>query len=545
LSSIFGGFSYALTPHIFGLINAGHNNKIMAIAFIPWLFFSTQYLFNSRSVKSVLFLSIISSLQLWKNHPQIVYYSWMVIGLWWLWNLLDELIFSSSQKSFYTLGLISLALFLSLMMVVDPYLENFTFQKHSNRGAQSVLDNTDETASGTKWEYATQWSFHPAEVISFCYPYQYGLQNFGVSDRKNPNKFMKQASYWGYMPFTQSTHYMGLLLILLPLLCLVMRYKMNDLDRFELFLWSISILVLIIGFGSHFSLLYKPLFYFAPFFSKFRIPSMIYILLPFTFSFLAASSLDYFFKIDKDVLTNYSIKIFGIFIFLTVGILLFGENLFSFTSQGDSRFPAYIDIVEKIRIDYAHKGLILALFISTSTLVIIWAYANEKIEKNLSLYLIISLLLIDLWILKQEFLHLVPAKNIVDQFRATSEIDYLKKDKSQFRIFPADNINTNKYGYWNIESIGGYRAIKLRNYQDLMDTGGFQRPEVLNMLNVKYLITSQKVRNTSFKQLVGIKKLYENLDFLSRAWLVSDIQNVEDQKSSLSKVMDISFRPKN
>ena len=37
-----------------------------------------------------------------------------------------------------------------------------------------------------------------------------------------------------------------------------------------------------------------------------------------------------------------------------------------------------------------------------------------------------------------------------------------------FRIFPADEIRSNKYSYWNIESIGGYRPIKLRNYEDLM-----------------------------------------------------------------------------
>ena len=29
-SSVFGGVAYSLTPYVFGLINAGHNNKIMA-----------------------------------------------------------------------------------------------------------------------------------------------------------------------------------------------------------------------------------------------------------------------------------------------------------------------------------------------------------------------------------------------------------------------------------------------------------------------------------------------------------------------------------
>ena len=132
-----------------------------------------------------------------------------------------------------------------------------------------------------------------------------------------------------------------------------------------------------------------------------------------------------------------------------------------------------------------------------------------------------------------------------NQFIQTQDIKFINNDKSKFRVFPADEINSNKFGYWNIESIGGYRAVKLRNYQDLMDIGGFRRPEILNMLNVKYLITRKKVKNASFKQVSGINNLYENLDVFPRAWFVSNVKNVDDQETSLSKVMDISFRPKN
>ena len=71
IASLFGGIAYALTPYVFGLINAGHNNKIMAGAFTPLLLLCALYMFNNHSIKSILLLSIVSALQLWTNHPQI------------------------------------------------------------------------------------------------------------------------------------------------------------------------------------------------------------------------------------------------------------------------------------------------------------------------------------------------------------------------------------------------------------------------------------------------------------------------------------------
>lgn len=546
-SSLFGGIAYSITPYLFGLINAGHNNKIMACAFIPWLTLSALYLFKNRSIKSVFILSLVSAFQLWTKHPQIFYYTWMLIVLWWIIDILLSSIGKKLNiKSIFTsLALMVLSAILAIIMVSDPYYDIYRFQKESNRGAPSVLDKTGESNKGTNWEYATQWSFHPAETISFILPYYYGLQNFSVTNKNNPEKFMKQAAYWGYMPFTQSTHYVGLLVIIFSIYSLFFSIKYRKIKKEELILWIIAIIFLIIGFGNHFSLIFKPLFYFAPYFSKFRVPSMIYTLFALLLPFLAVFGLEKMInESDKKILFFDCLKVFGYFIAPILFLLAFGESILSFSSSGDARFPQYIDLVKNIRFDLFSKGLMLALFLSGATLTSIWFYSTGKISKHLLSIILISILSFDLWIINNEFLSLKPSKSMADQFQNTPEILFMKKDSSQFRIFPADDIGSNRYGYWNIESIGGYRAVKLRNYQDLMDAGGFRRPQVLNMLNVKYLITRKRVRNTSFKQLSKIKNLYENLDVLPRAWFVGSLQSVNDQKSSLSKVMDISFRPK-
>ena len=543
-SSVFGGVAYSLTPHVFGLINAGHNTKIMAFAFVPWIFFSVSYLFQEKSIKSVLFLSIISAFQLWVNHPQVVYYTWMFIFGYWAYTFIDKSIKDRSIASLKILFFLLISISITSLMVSDPYLDIFTFQNHSNRGAPSVLDETNETSSGTKWDYATQWSFHPAEIISFAFPYHFGLQNFSVKSRTNPSEFMKQASYWGYMPFTQSTHYMGLLVLLLPLISLVSRVREKHFSSYESFLWIISFIFLVVGFGKHFPLLYRLLFDFAPFFSKFRIPSMIYLILVFTFSYLAATSIDYVIKSNKNDLLKNSQIVLSVFIGISIVFFIFGESFFNFSSSGDARFPNYIQFVKEIRLDYFNKGLILALFISISFFGLIWSYVHSKISKNLFLYSMLAILVIDLWILNNEFLSLTKKKNFKSQFIKSAVIDYILRDDSDFRIFPADDLGSNIYGYWGIQSIGGYRAVKLRNYQDLMDVGGFKRPTILNMLNVKYLLTRKAVKNPAFTKITGLEGIYQNLDYLPRAWFVNKIDNVKDQKASLNKLMDISFRPK-
>ena len=535
-AGVLGGLITGLTPYGFGLVNAGHLNKIFAMAYVPWVLACFLVFMKKKSLKSICVLSLITALHLWANHPQIVYYTWMIIGFYYVWSIGTEY----KNKSFslpsklYELGGVLIALFLAFLMVSDPYNEVYTFQKHSNRGAKSVLEKMEETSLGTNWNYATQWSFHPKEVISFVYPYFYGLQNFSTRD-------LKSAAYWGYMPFTQSTHYLGLIALILASIGALLKKP----DKISLFFWITTILILITGFGNFFPLLYKPFFELFPFFSKFRIPSMIYALLPITISILAAKGYDILVssKGEKHIFKKAFYFVGGI-VAVSFLFLIVSDFMIDFSSSKDGRYNSSIQgQLRSIRYDLFNKGCFLAISVSLCFLGLYYSYVKNKISKSLFNFGVIGLIILDLGILNNEFINVKPKKNMDRMFKKNSIIDHLISDKSNFRVFPADEITSNKYSYWNVESIGGYRPIKLRAYQDLMDAGGFNRSHILDMLNVKYVLTRKKINNPNFIPVGDMKGIYENKKVLPKAWIIGDLKIVESQKESLMETLMTGFNP--
>ena len=184
--------------------------------------------------------------------------------------------------------------------------------------------------------------------------------------------------------------------------------------------------------------------------------------------------------------------VLGTFVGIIIVFFIFGESFFSFSSSGDARFPNFIQFVQAIRIDYFNKGLILALVISISFSGLIWGYVHSKISKNLFSYSLFAILIMDLWILNNEFLSLTKKKNFKGQFvKILLLITFLMMivilEFFQLMIL---GLIIMDIGVFN--QLVVIEQLKLRNYQDLMDAGGFKRPTILNMLNVKYLLTKKQ-----------------------------------------------------
>ena len=95
-------------------------------------------------------------------------------------------------------GIFSLACILGIGLSMLIYLPAIDYSEYSIRGGS--------TSGGANYEYATGWSFHPKEILTFFIPSAFG---FGGQP------------YWGFMPFTDYPNYMGIIILLLALIGLL------------------------------------------------------------------------------------------------------------------------------------------------------------------------------------------------------------------------------------------------------------------------------------------------------------------------------------
>lgn len=139
-------------------------------------------------------------------------------------------------------------------------------------------------------------------------------------------------------------------------------------------------------------------------------------------------------------------------------------------------------------------------------------------------------------------------------FKPTFADEFILKDKSYCRTLDATvNIfNDAKPGYFH-KNIGGYHAAKLSRYQDIIDIhlsqnipalfnelnkartiadrdSVFERFNVLNMLNMKYLIYNHQTEPIVNNRANG------------NAWFVSDIKLVEDANQEILSLNEVNTK---
>jgi hypothetical protein len=540
LVALAASFSTGLIVFLF----IGHVTKLTSLWVFPVIFL-LLFNFQKRIKWFEIFLLVffIDAMFLgW--HVQIIFYIFFAVMIYFIYfffrsiRIKDKLLTNQLLKS---LAVFVLAVVIGLLIQSDNLTQIYEYTPFSTRGTESILEKeTGPTKQSESdfYQYATNWSFSPGEVLTFIIPSYYG---FGKSTYQGPlsqNQPVEVNTYFGQMPFVDVAMYMGVIIFFLALFSMVVNWK-NPLGRFFTIL---SVIALLISFGRTFPILYDFMFNYFPFFDKFRVPSMILVIVQLSFPILAGLGLVKIISLKENpdekiakIIRNTFYVLGGIFV-LT---LLLGSPLkdwFIARAAGNPEKGARLQAIHDYMGDMFLGDIRLAFFFAAATFGLALAFIKRKLSADFMVIAITILVVIDLFRINYRGETFIENSSIEQLFDKPDYIQAIENlgDKSVYRVLNMKqdgsigslNQNSNYLSYFLMYDIYGYSGIKPRAIQDYYDIlGSPANPTFWRMLNVKYIIFDKEV-NTPDLQLVysGNKSyVYLNRNTLSRAYFVNQV----------------------
>ena len=558
IAALIAAITFMLSPYAVGLAPDGHGSKLMAICYIPLVMTLTHWLFEKRTLLTFGLLSAAIGTLLLTNHMQIVYYAFIVLGCYLVYHVLND--FKEQKKTIpMKVLLFAGALVIGLCISSYIYLSVYEYSQYSMRGG-----GTTGSSGGLTYDYATNWSWSLGEAIALLIPGFFGLNG-------TPN-----TPYWGHVePWTYSYVYAGLIPILLAGVAL--SYKRT---RLAIFMSILTLLVIIVSCGRNFPLVYDLMFKILPFFNKFRVPSMVLHLLPFTFGILGAIG---YAAVEEQrgavksnggmirALTAVSLIAGGLFL---VSLLLKAPladffKSFLFVKDGDldlirqkygRQAPQAMEALKSLRFDIFWKDYVKFFVLLAAGSGAIVLYLRKTITPSVFAASMVIIVVADLAIVDERIITPQPRSAIEENFLPDDTIAFLKEQQGQFRILPipvyGSEWNDNTYAYHGIESVGGYSPAKLRIYQTMLDSCLLKSDDpnfpynmgVINMLNARYFVVPGRLPEGRFvlAHVDETKRLltYSNPDALPRAWFVDTVVIANDDHGVFRTLDAPSFDPR-
>ncbi len=552
--SIAGAIAFALSSYFLIVIGAGHNTKVVAIAYMSPLIGGIALAYRRKMLLGALIFAFFFALQLTVNHLQITYYTFLTILIFGF----VELYFAFKQKLLKKFLKVTLALVVAAFLAIGANFANlyltYDYGKDSIRGKTELTSEKENRTSGLDKDYATAWSYGVAETFTLLVPDLMGGASGGELPKSSEtykliknsygqayaNQAIKQMpTYWGDQPMTSGPVYVGAIIFFLFVLGLII--VKGPIKWWLLFA---TILSITLAWGKNFMPLTDFFLDYFPGYNKFRAVSMILVIAEFTMPLLGILALKQIF--DEKIEKKQLFKALKISLGIVGGLLLIFALLpgmfFDFSAPSDQQYLAqgakeFVDAIRHDRETLLQKDAFRSLIFVLLSVIAILAYYFKKLNKT-SAYIVFALLfIIDLWPIDKRYLNnddFISNRKQKEIFQPTPADLQILQDKSlDYRVFNAtvSTFNDASTSYFH-KSIGGYHGAKMRRYQELIDYQiSKQNMAVLNMLNTKYFIIPTKEQGPVVQM---------NPQALGNAWFVKNYKIVDNADAEIEALTNFN-----
>ncbi|WP_404986926.1 YfhO family protein [Chryseobacterium sp. M5] len=588
--ALLGATFFGLSTYFYIIIAAGHNGKVNTIEyFAPLLSGILLVYIRKKYVLGFIITTLFFGLQVAANHPQMTYYLFLGLGFLFISELIRAIKKKVPMKHFLiSSGIIASALAIGVGMNSQRIMANSEYIKETVRGKQ-ILNTETHTAGNTGMdkESILMWSYGQLETLNLFIPRLMGggsqepegkemmekvqqLVQDNVTSQAEYDRISKgfgSLTYWGDQPGTSGPAYQGAIVCFLALLGFFFASK-----KYRYWILGATILTILLAWGSNFMPLSDFFIEYVPFYSKFRAPSSILVVVELLFPLIAIIGLYRFFNsetLEEDYKKKILTYVGGGTLGLTLLLIVFGKSILGFYTDNEKLYlpPFLLDYLVDERFSMFRTDAIKALLYVGITVTVLFFALKQKLNQNIALVIIGLVSLFDLWTVNKRYLN---DDNYVDKIFAenpfqTEGSDYLaekvgdnanlqsilasipvnktletiaENDKKHYRIYnqvlgTTSETNTSYFK----ASIGGYHAVKLRRYDDLLNKyivqpDSIKTPKILNLLNTKYMIFG----NPGEPQVVPNPKANGN------AWFVSDLKFVNTPDEEIKYIGEIDSK---
>ena len=597
--ALLGATFFGLSTYFYIALAAGHNGKIQTVAyFAPLLAGILLVYIRKKYVVGFIVTALFMGLQVAANHPQMTYYLFIALGFLFLSELARAFQGKTDWKHFgISTGILALAFVLGVGMNSQRIMANSEYITETVRGKQ-ILDNDTHSSekSGMDNESILMWSYGKMETLNLFIPRLMG----GSSNEEGSEKMMENVqemvksnvssqaemdqiskgfgslTYWGEQPGTSGPAYQGAIVCFLAILGFFFGWK-----KYRYWILGASILTIFLAWGSNFMALSDFFIDFVPFYNKFRAPSSILVVVELLFPLIAILGLYRFFNSNettetsaenilteaykKKILINVSAAVLGI----TFLLIIFGKSILGFYTASEKTYlpPYLLDFLVDERFKMFRIDAIKAIVYVGIAAAVLFLSLKKKIGQNIAIIILGIVSLFDLWSVNKRYLN---NDNFIDKtftenpfqtensellmqkvgdnknlqsLLANANINktletIAEKDKTHYRIYNQvlGTFSETNTSYFKA-SIGGYHAVKLRRYDDLINEyfgkmDSVKVPRILNMLNTKYMIfgDAEKPEAVTNPQSNG------------NAWFVSDLKFVKNPNEEIKQIGEVDTK---